>query len=242
MYKANCVGTSSTLPSLTTSLALASQLEMTKGTLVDESFGYCHHLSYARTVRELGNKFRSFEHSGEVGLDWIDKVFLKWRENNALTDLHPTSPAAYKSTRRTTYADLPAELRNHVFANCHCAECLGGAMFEGDDWDARAMVCGAEEEDTPLAPTEPDAIGKEWDDFVNKAKPANPTATADPAKLPITTEGMEVELEGTSSQSKHGVIRKLTTTVDPEEIKPEHLEHLDPVEWLEDDEAPCGGR
>lgn len=164
-------------------------------------------------------------------------VFMKWREDNTLRDLHPTSPAAYKSTKRTPYADLPAELRDHVFDKCHCADCKDGAKFVGDDWDARAMICGAEEEDDSFSPGVIEGV---WDDFVHPSNsPPPPTSTA---KLPITTDGMEVEIEGTSTESRHGVIRKLMTTVISEEIKTEHLSYLDPAEWLEDQYDPCEGR
>jgi len=59
------------------------EVKVEKGILVDESFGVCHHLSYARTEREMGNKFRSFEHSGEVAMEWIDTVFKEWKEVRA---------------------------------------------------------------------------------------------------------------------------------------------------------------
>jgi hypothetical protein len=99
------------------------------------------------------------------------------------------------------------------------------------------MICGAEEEDDSFSPGVIEGV---WDDFVHpSSSPPNPTSTA---KLPITTDGMEVEIEGTSTESRHGVIRKLMTTVISEEIKTEHLSYLDPAEWLEDLYDPCEGR
>jgi glycosyltransferase involved in cell wall biosynthesis len=72
----------------------------------------CYHLSYARTYDEMKNKIKTFSHAVEVSPDWLDKVWLNWKEGN--TDLHPTNPPLWREAIRF---ELPSEIRSYFDEN-----------------------------------------------------------------------------------------------------------------------------
>lgn len=55
-----------------------------------------HHLSYVRSDEEVREKLRLFGHASEVVPGWYDRVWKAWDKNNALENLHPTHPDAFK--------------------------------------------------------------------------------------------------------------------------------------------------
>jgi len=55
-----------------------------------------HHLSHARTDREMVDKIRLTAHRDEIPCDWIDRVWRAWDRNRTMEDLHPTSPSFFK--------------------------------------------------------------------------------------------------------------------------------------------------
>ena len=158
-------------------------------------------------------------------------------QDKSRQNLHPTNPEAYRGTRAMGYEDLTTELREFVYNLCHCIDCKGERKFEGDDADARGMVCGENEGSVVVEGGETFGV---WEDWAG-THPDPPPSPPDSTPRPIETEGIEVEMEGTSTLSKHGLVRKIVTTVNPEAIKPEHITRVDPEEWGEGDDA-CGGR
>jgi hypothetical protein len=61
-----------------------------------------HHLSYVRTDEEVQEKLRLFGHASEVVPGWYDRVWKAWDANNALENLHPTHPEAFKRAVKVT--------------------------------------------------------------------------------------------------------------------------------------------
>jgi glycosyltransferase involved in cell wall biosynthesis len=54
-----------------------------------------HHLSFVRTDAEVLEKIRLFGHADEIVVDWFQRVWKAWDQNNDLTDLHPYDPTCY---------------------------------------------------------------------------------------------------------------------------------------------------
>ncbi|HXX70442.1 MAG TPA: tetratricopeptide repeat protein [Polyangiaceae bacterium] len=90
---------------------LNRQVDASSRALIDERVGICHHLSYARSNEELLKKITSFSHASEVIPGWYENVWLEWDKDRALTELHPTHPAAYQHAIAQAPENLPPVLR-----------------------------------------------------------------------------------------------------------------------------------
>jgi len=56
----------------------------------------CHHLSYIRSHEDMLKKVSTFSHADDLSDGWFDRVWVNWHEG--MTDLHPTTPPAFKRT------------------------------------------------------------------------------------------------------------------------------------------------
>jgi len=75
-----------------------------------------HHLSYVRTDEEVQEKLRLFGHASEVVPGWYDRVWKAWDANNALENLHPTHPEAFKRAVKVTDDGLKKILAEYPHA------------------------------------------------------------------------------------------------------------------------------
>lgn len=72
----------------------------------------CYHMSYARSYEEMKNKITSFAHAPEVAGDWLERVWLNWREGQE--NVHPTNPPLWHHVERF---ELPLEIRAYFDAD-----------------------------------------------------------------------------------------------------------------------------
>ena len=75
------------------------------------NIGVCHHMSYARTDQELRKKLLSFSHAHEISPNWYEEVWLAWDKNQAMENIHPVYPEAYKRAVPVSELELPPVLR-----------------------------------------------------------------------------------------------------------------------------------
>ena len=69
----------------------------------------CHHLSWARTDREIKEKISSYGHANEIIDGWYEYVWKNWRDD--MTDFAPTNPTDYKYVEKFS---LPDEIRKKL--------------------------------------------------------------------------------------------------------------------------------
>ena len=191
-----------------------------------------------RTVRELRNKFSSFEHSHEVLSGWIESKWTLWQADpQSTTDLHPTSPSAYKRTKEIGFHELPSPLKSVVYNSCHRVEVTPAEVFRDDDFDAFDIICGGAR---PVANKDAYEAVHPYGYYVPAAsnsvahRPSSSSATM----LPIQTQFATIKAEGTSAESAHGDIHQISTIVDVNDISDAHITDLDPTSAT-DTYVPC---
>ena len=111
------------------------------GLLLSPEISQCAHLSYVRTTEEIVSmKFASFEHHDEIDTTfWIENVWLKWKLDPRVENLHPTHSTAYKRTRSIQVLKLPPSLRS-FYINC----CLYRNHSRLNN-DEEEMICSSHE-------------------------------------------------------------------------------------------------
>jgi len=75
-----------------------------------------HHLSLVRTDEEVQDKLRLWGHASEVVPGWYENVWQAWDANNALENLHPTHPEAFKRAVKVTDNGLKKILAEYPHA------------------------------------------------------------------------------------------------------------------------------
>jgi GT2 family glycosyltransferase/tetratricopeptide (TPR) repeat protein len=63
-------------------------------------YGLVHHLSWVGPQARITRKYQGWAHAPEVIEGWHERVWKGWDHNHALTNLHPTHPAAYGFAER----------------------------------------------------------------------------------------------------------------------------------------------
>lgn len=67
-----------------------------------------YHMSYVRSDEEMLKKIDSFEHTNEFNKDyWYNNVWMKWRPDYLIHDLHPVVPSQFKTVG---YSPAPQEI------------------------------------------------------------------------------------------------------------------------------------
>jgi glycosyltransferase involved in cell wall biosynthesis len=70
-----------------------------------------HHLSYARSDKEIWTKIHSFSHASEVQPDWYERVWKGWDADPGIKNLNPAYPGAYPGAVKQTRDALPPVLQ-----------------------------------------------------------------------------------------------------------------------------------
>lgn len=94
--------------------------------VLSPAHGVLHHLSYAGPDARIRRKLDTFSHRDEIRPGWWDNVWLRWKSNKLLRNLHPTHPTAYEFTERI---DVP-ELLLPALARCEEYTKRGGGRME----------------------------------------------------------------------------------------------------------------
>jgi GT2 family glycosyltransferase/Flp pilus assembly protein TadD/predicted SAM-dependent methyltransferase/predicted O-methyltransferase YrrM len=90
--------------------------------------GYCHHMSYARSNEQILKKITTFSHAKEVRENWFEKVWMNWRPDNAITNIHPTHPASYERAVRQPLISLPPILKDYATRHVDLRSSMPGAV------------------------------------------------------------------------------------------------------------------
>ena len=84
--------------------------------MIPQSVAVCHHFSYARTDERILQKLANTLHRPELVPGWYENVWLKWKDNHDLEDLHPTHPCEFKRAIPVDLSALPEVMRDHPYA------------------------------------------------------------------------------------------------------------------------------
>jgi GT2 family glycosyltransferase/predicted O-methyltransferase YrrM len=82
--------------------------------LIPPEIGFCHHLSYARTDKQVRKKIGTFSHAQEIKSDWFQSIWKRWDSDHSLSNLHPTHPSVYQRAVSQPTAALPPVLRDSL--------------------------------------------------------------------------------------------------------------------------------
>src|SRR5579871_4831139 len=63
--------------------------------VLEAAYGLLLHISYGLPDERIRRKLQTWGHRTEVLDDWYRRVWLGWRENKLMRNLHPTAPQAY---------------------------------------------------------------------------------------------------------------------------------------------------
>lgn len=81
--------------------------------LIPAKYGVCHHLSYARPDDLIYRKIHAISAAPDIRKDWYENVWLEWKKNPDLTNLHPVHPPHYQRAVRQPRECLPSVLRDN---------------------------------------------------------------------------------------------------------------------------------
>jgi hypothetical protein len=111
---------------------------------IDAQTAVCHHVSYVRTDSDMVHKkLASYEHSHEVEVGWIERVWHRWRREPEMENLHPVRPSAYKRSVARSLATLPPHLRTYYLNRCFDVAKRGevGSAVESTAVGEDVVVC-----------------------------------------------------------------------------------------------------
>jgi hypothetical protein len=74
--------------------------------VLSPDYGVLHHLSYVGPDARIRRKLDTSSHRDEIRPGWWEKVWLRWKSDKLLRNLHPTHPAAYEFTERIEVPEL----------------------------------------------------------------------------------------------------------------------------------------
>lgn len=74
-----------------------------------------YHLGYARSTERLRLRLAASEQQGRFVPGWLERVWLRWPQDRAMTNLSPLDPPSLPQATRWDPHDLPEGLRAHPY-------------------------------------------------------------------------------------------------------------------------------